>query len=126
MKSQLSPETADLCPLCPTRWTAHTSAIAAILSNYSTLCTILHEVHQSGRNEYAMKAGGYLNMLEKFSTYFGLKLSHFVFSVTEQLSITLQGKTTTLQKAKHTSQLTENYLRRQRSDTAFEAFYECL
>ena len=63
-------------------------------------------------------------MLEKFSTYFGLKLSHFVFSVTEQLSITLQGKTTTLQEAKHASQLSEKYLRRQRSDTAFEAFYE--
>ena len=32
MKSQLSPETADLRPLCPTRWTARTSAIATILS----------------------------------------------------------------------------------------------
>ena len=49
---------------------------------------MLHEVHQSSRDEYAMKAGGYLNVLEKFSTYCG-QLSFFVFSGTEQLSITL-------------------------------------
>ena len=64
---------------------------------------VLHEVHQSGRDEYAMKAGGYLNLLEKFSTYFGLKLSLFVFSVTEQLSTTLPSQSISLQEAKHQS-----------------------
>ena len=124
MKSQLSPDTMDLRPLCPTRWTVRTGAIGAILSNYSTLCTVLNDVHLSGRDEYAMKAGGYLTLLEKFGTFFGLKLSFFVFSVTEQLSITLQGQNTTLYEAKHASSLSESYLRKQRSDSAYDVFYD--
>ena len=71
-----------------------TYAIKALLDNYSALCTALDEVHSTGRDEYAMKAGGLLNQLEKFNTFFCLKLSHLVFSPAEQLSYTLQGKTT--------------------------------
>ena len=98
MKLQLSPETC-----ATTWWTA--GAITAILSNYSTLCTVLHEINQTGRDEYAMKLVG---IWEKFSTYFGLKLSLFVFSVFEQLSETLQEESTSLQEAKHASKLSEN------------------
>ena len=57
---------------------------------------MLYEVHSGGRDEYAMKAGGYLQQMEKFSIYFGLKLEYLVFSVTERLSCSLQGKDTTL------------------------------
>ena len=60
LKSQVSPDTSDLRPLCPTRWTVRTGAIGAVLSNYSVLCTVLEEVNSTGRDEYAMKAGGIL------------------------------------------------------------------
>ena len=69
LKSQVSPDTSDIRPLCPTRWTVCTGAIGAVLSNYSTLCTVLEEVNSTGRDEYAMKAGGILRMLEKFATF---------------------------------------------------------
>ena len=82
LKSQMSPDTNDLRPLCPTRWTVRTGAIGAVLSNYSTLCTVLEEVNSTGRDEYAVKAGGILRQMEKFSTYFGLKLCFLVFSST--------------------------------------------
>jgi len=49
-------------------------------------------MRKQGRD--ALKAVGLLTIMEKFSTYFGLQLSHVIFSATEQLSITLQGKTT--------------------------------
>ena len=126
LKSQVSPDTSDLRPLCPTRWTVRTAAIGAVLSNYSTLCTVLEEVNTTGRDEYAMKAGGMLRMLEKFSTFFGLKLCFMVFSSTEQLSCTLQGKDTTIQEAKGAAMLAESHLRRQRDDDAFDKFYECV
>ena len=124
LKSQVSPDTSDLRPLCPTRWTVRTGAIGAVISNYSTLCTVLEEVNSTGRDEYAMKAGGILRMLEKFATFFGLKLCFMVFSSTEQLSRTLQGKDTTIQEAKGAAMLAESRLRRQRNDDAFEKFYE--
>ncbi len=121
----MSPDTSDLRlrPLCPTRWTVRTDAIGAILSNYSTLCTVQEEVNSTGRDEYAMKAGGMLRMLETFATFFGLKLCFMVFSSTEQLSCTLQSKDTTIQEAKGAAMLAESHLRRQRSDDAFDKFY---
>lgn len=47
-----------------------------------------------------------------------------VFIVTEQLSITLQAENTTLKEAKYAALLTESYLRKQRSDTAYDEFYD--
>ena len=62
----MSLDTNDLRPLCPTRWTVRTGAIGAVLSNYSrsTLCTLLDEVNRTGYDKYAMKAGGFLRMME--------------------------------------------------------------
>ena len=49
-----------------------------------------------------------------------------MFSVTEQLSTTLQGENTTLPEAKRASKLSESYLRSQRSDPAYEKFCKSL
>ena len=59
-----------------------------------------------------------------FSTYFGLKLSHLIFAGTEQLSITLQGKDTTVQEATKAAGLAVCCLERQRTDETFHSFYE--
>ena len=72
----------------------------------------LLEIHENGRDEYSLKAGGYLSSMEKFSTYYGLKLAHLIFSATEQLSLTLQGRDTTIQEAVNCSKMTINYLKR--------------
>jgi len=63
-------------------------------------------------------------MLEKFTTFFGLKLCFMVFSSTEQLSCTLQGKDTTIQEAKGAATLAKSHLKRQRNDDVFEKIYE--
>ncbi len=122
LKAHVSPDTSDLQSLCPTRWTVRTAAIGAVLSNYSTLCTVLEEVNSTGRDEYAMKAGGMLRMLEKFATFFGLKLCFMMFSSTEQLSCTLQSKDI-IQEAEGAAMLAESHLRRQRNEN-FDKFYE--
>ena len=124
LKPQMSTDTSGLRPLCPTRWTVRTGAIDAVLNNYCTLCAVLEEVNQTGRDEHARKAGGLLAQFEMFSTFFGLKLCFLVFSATEQLSRTLQAKDITIQEAKEATLLAEAHLRRQRSNTAYDAFYE--
>ena len=111
-----------LKPLCPTRWTVRTAAIDSVVTNYSVLQAALDDVQQ-GTDEYALKAVGYLNSMEKFSTYFGLKLGHLIFSATEQLSLNLQAKDTTIQEAIQASNLALQYIQRQRSDEAFDSFY---
>ena len=122
LQAQVSPGAPTLKPLCPTRWTVRTKAIEAVLTNYGLLQEAL-EVIQQGKDEYALKAMGFLNSMDKFSTYFGLKLSYRIFSATEQLSITLQGVNTTIQEAVQASKLALSFLQRLRSDDAFESFY---
>ena len=86
LQSQLSPGSMSLKPLCPTRWTVRTSAISSVLTNYAVLCAALEEINVETHDDYGIKAGGYLAQMDNFSTYFGLKLSHLVFSGAEQLS----------------------------------------
>ena len=61
--------------------------------------------------------------MDKLSTFFRLKLAHLVFSGTEQLSLTLQGKDTTIQEAVNATELAIKYLTRLRSDVTFIDFY---
>ena len=124
LKSQVSTPTPSLKPLCPTRWTVRTKAIDALLKNYSLLMETLSEMNCSGRDDSALKAGGFLNTMETFTAFFGLRLSYLVFSVTEQLSITLQGKNTTLQEAVSSGNLTTRFLQSQRNEESFSVFYE--
>lgn len=84
------------------------------------------KVIQQGKDEYAMKANGLLNSMLKFSTYFGLKVSHLIFSASEQLSLNLQGKDTTTQDAVQASKLAVSLLNRQRCDDVYESFYSCI
>ena len=123
LKSEMTPGTHDLRPLCPTRWTVRTDAIHAVITDYSTLCAALEEISTTGRDEYAMKANGCLQQMEKFSTL-GLKLGHLVFSVTERLSCTIQGKDTTIQEAIEAAKLTESCWRSLRSDEEYTRFYQ--
>ena len=81
-------------------------------------------MHATGRDEYAMKAGGFLSQLEKFSTFFSLKLAYLVFGPAEQLSYTLQGKTTNIQEAKQAAKLAVSFFRSQRTNASFKRFYE--
>ena len=109
--------------LCPTRWTVRTRTIEAVVSNYEVVITSLIEIHDTGRDEYALKAGGYLSTMEKFSAFFGLKLSHLIYSATEQLSIALQGQNTTMQEAVESANLALRFLESQRNDDMFDRFY---
>ena len=93
-----------------------TAAFAYVLQNYEVLCSALDEIHSSGTDEYAIKAAGFLSLMEKFNLYFGLKLSHLIFSAMEQLSISLQGKDTTIQESVQAARLALNYLEAQRTD----------
>ena len=73
--------------ICPTRWTVRTKALDAIIKNYKLLIPALLEIHNTGRDEYALKAGGFLQLLDKYSTYVGLKLAHCIFSAMHRTAV---------------------------------------
>ena len=72
LQSQMTPRSKTLKPLCPTRWTVRTAAISAILSNYTVLCAALKDINAHTHDEYGRKAGGFLALMDKFSTFLAL------------------------------------------------------
>ncbi|CAF2675289.1 unnamed protein product [Rotaria sp. Silwood2] len=63
----------QLKPLCPHRWTVRASSINSLLINYSLVKTALTEIVEEGEHP-APKANALKEQMDKFSTYFGLKL----------------------------------------------------
>ena len=59
----------------------------------------MEEIHATTHDEYGLKAGGYLQSLEKLDTLFGFKLAHTLFYAAEQVSFALQKKNITMQDA---------------------------
>ena len=88
---QSSLSTAGIRTLCRTRWTVRSGAMQAIISNYKVLQEAM-EVSSHGSDDCSRRANGILALMERFATYFGLKLSILIFSITEQMSIHLQRK----------------------------------
>ena len=94
------------------------------MQDYTVLINTLDEIHQTTRDEYGLKAAGPLSTMEKFSTFFGLKLGELVFSASETLSKSLQGKDTTIQEAIATVKLAKCFYTQQRRDRPFLVFYD--
>ena len=123
-KDDLSPDSKGLKPLCPTRWTVRTEAIASVINNYEALGGAFHEISATCYDDYGRRAGGVHAQLDRFEIYFGLKLCHLVFSCTEEVSLLLQGKSTTLEDACQQVAVAKRYLEKQRTDDSFNAFYQ--
>ena len=123
IQKELCPNSPDLKPLCPTRWTVLTVAIAAVLENYSAVIEELHRIGES-HCETSARAVGNAVMMERFSTFFGLKLSHLLFSAIEQVATTLQYKDINAQEAAAAINSAKHFLERQRSEEEFDLFYD--
>ena len=114
----------NIKPLCPTRWTARTGAIEAVLKNYSTLQGTMREVNATQHDDNGIAACGVATLMESFQTYWGLKLSHIVFSTAEELSRSLQSKDISVQEAQLACKSVRQYYQKLRQDEQeFEHIY---
>ena len=125
LRDQLSPGSPGLKPLCTTRWTVRTGSLDAIFKNYNVICEEVSQIAAESHSESSTKASGLLAIMDKFQTYFGLKLALFIFGATEQLSATLQYKDFNAQEVSLAVGAAVAFLKRQRSDAAFDRFYDC-
>ena len=124
-KESSSPSLPSIKPLCATSWTVRTSAVDSVLKNYLVLMEALETISEDASTSDARaKAADLATCLEQFRTYFGLKMCHLVFSATEQLATTLQGKTITAVVSIQARDATMAYLQRQRCEEAFNLFYD--
>ena len=96
-----------------------TEAINALLKNYAAIVQALEQISEESHDEYGRRTNGLLSQLERFDRFIGLKLFHLVFSGTEQTSINLQRKDTSVQEALACAELAISYLKRLRTDDSF-------
>lgn len=90
----------SLRPLCPTRWTVKTASLQSIASNYSALMEFLEDLSVNDKGDAGGRANGLLLHLQKFSTFFSLKLMLKFFSRMETVNTALQKSQLHLQSAK--------------------------
>ena len=124
LKLEHNQDTSSIKPLCPTRWTVRTAAINAVLKNYSLIQWTLDEIAADSTGEPAAKASGLGCLMEKFETYFGLKLSYVAFVATEQLAITLQAKDVNAHICTGAVNATKLFLKNQCDDSRLTRFFE--
>ena len=93
------------------------------MKNYTAIFEELEEIGNS-RCESSSKAVDIIALMDRFSSYFYLKLALLVLSATEQVSITLQHHDSNAQEALAAVKSAEYYLNRQKSEDAFNLFYD--
>ena len=98
-------------------------AIKAVIANYSLIIQELDIIANEKYNETGSKAAGLIILMEKFASYFGLKLSYLVFSITEQLSSIFQNCHLNAQEAIAAAKTTQSYVISLLSDKEFNQFY---
>lgn len=109
--------------LCPTRWTVRTAAMQALITNYRTLEYTMQEA-SVGSDDCSRRASGVAALMEKFQTFFGLKLSVLLFGITEQLSTTLQGREINVDDSFMAVKLCLQTMQRLRTNCEFGRFFE--
>ena len=90
LKDEMATGSPGLRPLCPTRWTVRTRAFESIIANYECLLLTFTEISDTCHDEYGRRAAGIVSQMEKFVTFFSIKLGHMIFGATEEVSRALQ------------------------------------
>lgn len=118
-----SGSTPTLKPLCPTRWTVRTRSIDSVLQNYSIVVDALEVISSSGSDEGSRKAGGLIALMDKFSTYFGMRLASLIFGKTEILATSLQTVRSSVEDAIKAVNILRTHFVNCRNDEAFHTFF---
>ena len=72
-----STPSTNLKPSCPMRWTVRASLMKSLSINKELIKSVMRTLIEE-KGEPALKAAGCLNKMEKFQTYFGLKLGKYL------------------------------------------------
>ena len=65
-----------------------------------------------------------LAVLDKFSTFFGLRLGYFLFSASKEISKALQSKNTTVQQMLTSVAMLKSFFQRHTNDEHFNRLYK--
>ena len=69
----------------------------------------MENINLNTHDEYGLKAGGVLSALEKFETFFSLRLCYLLFGCAENTSKVLQAKDISVQEAVSAVKVTQSF-----------------
>eukprot|EP00731_Ephydatia_muelleri_P000937 Em0001g937a len=113
--------------LCPTRWTVKAEAFTSISENYEALMETWAEAKQiNNDSEMRARIGGVAKQMESFDFFFGLELGRIVFSMSDNLSIALQGSSISASEGQSLMKMTLVAFQAIRSEDSFSVFWKTI
>lgn len=122
---ELRPGYQKLDKLCATRWTVRSKCFKKILENYQALLELWDQsLAEQLDSDTKARIIGCKSQMESFKFYFGLMLSQRLYSITDNLSKTLQKEKMSALKGKELADLTVKTFEGMRNERDFNLFYE--
>ena len=122
---ELRPGYQKLDKLCVTRWTVRAKCFKKILENYQALLELWEQsLAEQLDSDTKARIIGCKSQMESFKFYFGLMLSQRLYSITDNLSKTLQKEKMSALKGKELADLTVKTFEGMRNERDFNLFYE--
>ena len=117
-------QTTTLSKLCVTRWTVRATTFMKVLSNYGQLMK-LWEVCLQGNldRETRSRINGCESQMKLFKFFYGMHLSYKLYSITDNLSKTLQNENMSAVEGQRIAHLTLKTLENMRTDESADLFY---
>ena len=113
---------ASLRAFCPTLWIMRLILLQAINCHYTPIILWLQEVDEQVRTNSRVKAGGFLQTMRKFSTYFYVELLRMVLPLLKAAT-QLQNAQLNFCKAQDVVACTKASITRARNDARFDSVW---
>ena len=111
--------------LCPTRWTVNAASLASIIDNYSVLQSTWEEAVDAVRDtESKARINGVAAQMEKFDFLFGASVGEMILRHSDNLSQTLQKKTTSAAEGQQVARMVIETLQTLRIQESYDLFWE--
>lgn len=115
----------SLTKLCVTRWTVRGTAFKRILRNYQPLADLWEEsLGESLDSDTRKRIIGCRGQMTTFRFFYGLNLGQTIYSITDNLSKTLQTEGMSATESKKNANLTVKTFEKMRSESAADLFFE--
>ena len=125
---EIEPEecTNDLQKLSETRWTIRAKCMQRILDNYDSLMKVWVHCLENDAMEWDLKGRiiGVRSQMETFDLFFGLHLASRIYSHTDNLAKSVQGKKMSAISSKRLANLTISVLKSIRNEQSFDNFFD--
>ena len=118
-------EVTSLSKLCVTRWTVRATTYKKVLSNYDPLLNLWDVCLQDKLDkEIRSRIIGCESQMKTFEFFYGLHLSHKIYSLTDNLSKTLQKESMSALEGQRIANLTIKTFQDMRTKEAADLFYK--